>query len=56
VIKSRRMITGYIVQYGRHEKLQRIFVGEREGKKPFGRPRYRRKDNTSITYGLDLSG
>ena len=34
--------------YGGERNLYRILVGKLEGKRPFGRPRQRRKDNMKI--------
>jgi len=55
VIKSRRMRwVGHVVRTGEIRNVYKILVGEREGKRPLGRPR-RRWEN-SIRKDLGESG
>jgi hypothetical protein len=49
VIKSRRMRwVGHVARIGEGKVVYRILVGKFEGKKPFGRPRLRWKDNIKM--------
>jgi hypothetical protein len=49
VIKSRRMRwVGYVARMGKRRGVYRVLVGKREGKRPFGRPRPRWKDNINM--------
>jgi len=53
VIKSRRMRwTGHVACMGERRGVYSVLVGKREGKRPLGRPRRRRKDNNY----MDLQG
>jgi hypothetical protein len=52
---------GHVARIGERRGVYRVLVGKSEGKRPLGRPRYRRKDNIKIDlqkvnvggYGLD---
>jgi len=47
VIKSRRMRwAGHVARMEERRGVYRVLVGKPEGKKPLGRPRCRREDNT----------
>ena len=49
VIKSRRMSWAeHVVHMGDNRGAYRVLVGEPEGKRPLGRPRYRWKDNIKM--------
>jgi hypothetical protein len=51
VIKSRKMgWVGHVARMGEERCVYRVLVGKREGKRPWGRPRCRWKDNI----GMDL--
>jgi hypothetical protein len=65
VIKSRRMSwVGHVARMGEKRGVYRIFVGEPDGKRPFGRPRRRWEDNIKVDiqdvglgeYGKDRAG
>jgi hypothetical protein len=53
-IKSRKMSwVGYVARMGEERKLYKVFVGNLEGKTPFGRLRYRWEDGLEwILQGL----
>jgi hypothetical protein len=47
IIKSRRMrLAGHVARMGEKRNAYRLLVGKSEGKRPLGRPRRRRVDNT----------
>jgi hypothetical protein len=49
VIKSRRMRwTGHVARMGEGRGVYRVLVVKPEGKRPLGRPRRRREDNTRL--------
>jgi len=49
VIKSGLMRwTGYVARMGEMIGVNRVSVGKREGKRPFGRPRHRCEDNIKM--------
>jgi hypothetical protein len=49
VIKSRRMRwAGHVARMGEGRVVYRVLVGKPEGKRPLGRPRRRREDNTRM--------
>jgi hypothetical protein len=49
VIKSRRMRwAGHVALTGAGRVVYRVLVGNPEGKRPLGRPRYRWEDNSKI--------
>jgi len=48
-VKSRRMRwTGHVVRMGEERGVNRVLVGEPEGKSPLGRPRRRWEDNIKM--------
>jgi hypothetical protein len=63
-IEARRMKwVGYMARIGVERKVYKVFVGNPEGKRPFGRPRYRREDGIRMDLreicwgcGLDSTG
>jgi transcription termination factor 2 len=49
VVKSRRMRwAGHVARMGEERGVHRVLVGKPEGKRPFGRPRRRWKDNIKM--------
>ena len=49
VVKSRRLRwAGHVARMGEDRAVQRVLVGTPEGKRPFGRPRRRWKDNIKM--------
>ena len=49
VVKSRRMsFEGHVARIGEGRGLHMVVVGNREGKRPMGRPRRRREDNINV--------
>jgi len=49
VVKSRRMRwAGHVARMGEDRGVQRVLVGEPEGKRPLGRPRRRWEDNIKM--------
>jgi len=54
MIKSRRIIAGYLARTGKRRGAHRVLVGKPEGKRPLGRPRRRWKNN--IKNGSSRSG
>jgi hypothetical protein len=47
VITSRRMRgAGHVVRMGEGRGVYRVLVGKPEGRRPLGRPRHRREDNS----------
>ena len=49
VVKSRRMrLAGHVARMGERRGVHRVLVGKLEGKRPFGRPRRRWKDNIKM--------
>jgi hypothetical protein len=52
IMKSRRMRwAGHVVLIGEKRNAHRLLVGKREGKRPFGRPRFRWVDNIRMDLG-----
>jgi hypothetical protein len=52
IIKSRRMRwIGHVVRIGDKRNEYKLLVGEPEGKRPLGRPRYRWVDNIRMDLG-----
>jgi hypothetical protein len=48
-MKSRRMRwVGRVARMGERRGVYRVLVGRTEGKRPLGRPRYRREDNIKM--------
>ena len=41
-------LTGRIARMGERRSIYRVLVGKPEGKRPLGRPRRRREDNTRV--------
>jgi hypothetical protein len=49
MIKSRRMRwAGHVAGMGERRGVYRVSVGKPEGKRPLGRPSYRREDNINM--------
>jgi hypothetical protein len=52
MIKSRRMrLAGHVTRMGEKRNSYRILVGKTEGKRPLGRPRHGRGDNSKMGIG-----
>jgi hypothetical protein len=52
MMKSRRMRwAGHVAQMRNERKVNRLFVRKPEGKRPLGRPRYRKVDNIRMDFG-----
>jgi hypothetical protein len=48
-VKSRRMRgAGHVARMAEERRVQRVLTGKREGKRPLGRPRRRKEDNTKM--------
>ena len=49
MVKSRRMrLEGHVARIREGWGLHRVVVGNREGRRPMGRPRRRREDNINV--------
>jgi hypothetical protein len=57
MIKPRRMrLAGYVARIGEKRNVNRILVGEPEGKRPLGRPRRRWGRNIKMNLKRDRMG